>query len=56
MRLVDASLQKEAIKSELDSILSYQTWELVDFRKGCRTFSSKWIFKKKLRHDGLTDK
>lgn len=42
---------KEAIKSELDSIVSNSTWELTDLPKGSKTIDSKWIFKKKLRPD-----
>ena len=51
MRLIDASFQKEAIKSELDSIMSNQIRELVNLLKDSRPISSKWIFKKKLRPD-----
>ena len=56
MRSIDVGFWKEAIKSELDSIVSNQTWELVELPKGCKPISSKWIFKKKLRHDGSIDK
>ncbi|OIT19258.1 hypothetical protein A4A49_64716, partial [Nicotiana attenuata] len=48
MRSIDASFWKEAIKSELDSIVSNHTWDLFDLCKGCKPISSKWIFKKKL--------
>ncbi|OIT20557.1 hypothetical protein A4A49_63598, partial [Nicotiana attenuata] len=44
IRSIDASFWKEAIKSELDSIVSYHTWDLSDFPKGCKPISSKWIF------------
>ncbi|OIT27655.1 hypothetical protein A4A49_60428, partial [Nicotiana attenuata] len=47
MRSIDASFWKEAIKSELDSIVSNHTWDLSDLPKGCKPISSKWIFKKK---------
>ncbi|KAD6453934.1 hypothetical protein E3N88_08640 [Mikania micrantha] len=53
---VDANLWKEAIKSEVDSILSNHTWELTDLPKGNKPIGSKWIFKKKLRPDGTVDK
>jgi len=53
---IDASCWKEAIKSELESIMSNQTWELVDLPNGSRPISGKWIFKKKLRPDGSIDK
>ncbi|OIT28484.1 hypothetical protein A4A49_58243, partial [Nicotiana attenuata] len=48
MRSIDASFGKEAIKSELDSIVFNHTWDLSDFPKGCKPISRKWIFKKKL--------
>ncbi|OIS97426.1 hypothetical protein A4A49_62486, partial [Nicotiana attenuata] len=48
IRSLDASFYKEAIKSELDSIVSNHTWDLCDLPKGCKPISGKWIFKKKL--------
>ncbi|OIT40431.1 hypothetical protein A4A49_56129, partial [Nicotiana attenuata] len=48
MRSIDANFWKEAIKSELDSIVSNHTWDLSDLPKGCKPISSKLIFKKKL--------
>ena len=56
MRSIDASLWNEATKSELDSIMSNQTWELIDLPKGSRPICSKWIFKKKLRPNSSIDK
>ena len=47
---------KEAIKSEIDSILHNHTWELVDLPSGCKPLSSKWIFKRKRKVDGSIDK
>jgi hypothetical protein len=44
---LDADYWKEAIKSEMDSIISNGTWEVVSRPYGC-----KWVFKKKLRLDG----
>ena len=44
---------KEAIKSEIDSILHNHTWELVNFPLGC---NSKWVFKRKRKVDGSIDK
>ncbi|XP_071913959.1 uncharacterized protein [Coffea arabica] len=49
-------LWKEAIKSEVDSILQNHTWELVDLPPGCRPLGSKWIFKRKIKPDGSVDK
>nr|GEZ00526.1 retrotransposon-related protein [Tanacetum cinerariifolium] len=47
---------KEAIKSEIDSILQNNTWELVDLPRGCKPLGYKWIFKKKMKADGTIDK
>jgi hypothetical protein len=40
----------------MDSILSNETWELVDRPYGCKHVGCKWLFKKKLRPDGTIDK
>ena len=47
---------EEAIKSEIDSLVSNKIWELTDLPKSCKSISSKCIFKKKLRADGSIDK
>ena len=47
---------KEAIKSEIDSIMQNHTWELVELPKGCKPLGSKWIFKRKMKADGSIDK
>nr|GEW29767.1 retrotransposon protein, putative, Ty1-copia subclass [Tanacetum cinerariifolium] len=47
---------KEAIKSEIDSILQNHTWDLVDLPPGCKPLGYKWIFKKKMKADGTIDK
>ena len=52
----DSPLWKEAIKSEIDSIMQNHTWELVDLPPGCKPLTSKWIFKKKLKSDKSIDK
>ncbi|KAL0358240.1 UNVERIFIED_CONTAM: Retrovirus-related Pol polyprotein from transposon TNT 1-94 [Sesamum calycinum] len=46
---------KEAVKSEMDFIISNGTWVLVDLPHGCTTIGCKWIFKKKLKLDGTID-
>jgi hypothetical protein len=43
---------KEVVCSEMDSILSNGTWDLVDWLFGCKPAGCKWVFKKKLRPDG----
>ncbi|KAL0303720.1 UNVERIFIED_CONTAM: Retrovirus-related Pol polyprotein from transposon TNT 1-94 [Sesamum radiatum] len=52
----EAKQWKEAVKSEMDSIVSNGTWKLVDLSQGCTTIGCKWIFKKKLKPDGSVDK
>ena len=47
---------KEAIESEIDSILHNHSWELVDLPPGCKPLSSKWVFKRKRKVDGSIDK
>ena len=47
---------KEAIKSEIDFILHYHAWELVDLPSGCKSLSSKWVFKRKKKVDRSIDK
>ncbi|GJW01683.1 retrotransposon protein, putative, ty1-copia subclass [Tanacetum coccineum] len=47
---------REAIKSEIESILQNHTWELVDLPPGCKPLGYKWIFKKKTKADGTVDK
>jgi hypothetical protein len=52
----DADDWKEAVRSEIYSILSNGTWELVDRPYECKLMGCKWVFKKKLRSDGTSDK
>lgn len=47
---------KEVVHNEMESILSNGTWELTERPYGCKHVSCKWVFKKKLRHDGTIDK
>ena len=53
---LEGSLWKEAIKSEIDSILQNHTWELVDLPPGSEPLGHKWIFKRKMKTDGTIDK
>jgi hypothetical protein len=43
----DADLWKEAVRSEMESIMSNGTWEVVDRPYGCKPIGCKWVFKKK---------
>ncbi|KAK1665715.1 hypothetical protein QYE76_053874 [Lolium multiflorum] len=47
----DADYWKEAVQSEMDSILANGTWELTERPYGCKLVGCKWVFKKKLRAD-----
>ena len=52
----DADYWKEAVRSEMDSILANGTWEITDRHYGCKPVGCKWVFKKKLRPDGTIEK
>jgi hypothetical protein len=52
----DADYWKEAVRSEMDSIISNGTWEVVERPYGCKPVGCKWVFKKKLRPDGTIEK
>jgi hypothetical protein len=52
----DADLWKEAVRSEMDSIMSNGTWEIVNRPYGCKPIGCKWVFKKKLRSDGTIER
>uniref|UniRef100_A0A2N9J2D4 Uncharacterized protein n=1 Tax=Fagus sylvatica TaxID=28930 RepID=A0A2N9J2D4_FAGSY len=48
----DAAFWREAINDEMDSILSNNTWVLVDLPPGSNTIGCKWVFRRKYRTDG----
>uniref|UniRef100_A0A2N9H5D4 Reverse transcriptase Ty1/copia-type domain-containing protein n=1 Tax=Fagus sylvatica TaxID=28930 RepID=A0A2N9H5D4_FAGSY len=48
----DAAFWREAVNDEMDSILSNNTWVLVDLPPGSNTIGCKWIFRRKYRTDG----
>jgi hypothetical protein len=52
----DADLWKEAVRSEMESIMYNGTCEVVDRPYGCQPIGYKWIFKKKLRPDGTIER
>jgi hypothetical protein len=52
----DADFWKEAIRSEMDSIMSNETWEVVERPYGCKPIGSKWVFKKNLGPDGTIER
>jgi hypothetical protein len=47
---------KEVVRSEMDSIMSNRTWEVVECPYGCKPVGCKWVLKNKLRPDGTIDK
>ena len=53
---LDADLWKEAVRSEIDSVMSNGTSEIVDNPFGCKLIGCKWVFKKKLRLDGTIER
>ena len=48
----DASFWREAVNDEMDSIMSNQTWVLVDLPPRSKPISSKWVFRRKYNSDG----
>ena len=52
----DANYWKEAVRSEMDPIMSNGTWEVVDHPQGCKPVECKGVFKKKLRPNGTIKK
>lgn len=52
----EAMTSVDAINREMDSIMTNNTWYLIDFPSGCNTIGCKWIFRKKLRTDGTIEK
>nr|ABA95219.1 retrotransposon protein, putative, Ty1-copia subclass [Oryza sativa Japonica Group] len=52
----DADYWKEAVRSEMDSIIANGTWEVTERPYGCEPVGCKWVFKKKLRPDGTIEK
>jgi hypothetical protein len=47
---------KLAIKSEMDSIMKNQTWEVIDRPTGKNPITAKWIFKVKRGSSGQVSK
>ena len=52
----DAPFWKEAINSEIESLMYNHTWELVDLPPSVMTIGYKWIFKRKLKQNGSIEK
>ncbi|GJT27305.1 zinc finger, CCHC-type containing protein [Tanacetum coccineum] len=56
MKSHDVAFCKEAINYEMDSIMSNNTWMLVDLPPGCKPLGCKWIFKRKMKVDRTIEK
>ena len=52
----EAPFWKEAINSEVESILSNHTWKLVNLPPGNKLLQCNWIFKRIMKADGAIDK
>ena len=48
----DVAFWKAAINDEMDSILSNNTWILVDLPSGSKPIGCKWVFRRKYNTDG----
>jgi hypothetical protein len=46
----------KVVHSEMDSIISNETWELVDQPYDCKPVGYKWVLQKKLRPNNTIDK
>ncbi|GLT95567.1 hypothetical protein SLE2022_132430 [Rubroshorea leprosula] len=48
----DATFWREAVNDEMDSIMSNNTWILVDLSYGSKPIGCKWVFRRKYNTDG----
>lgn len=51
-----ASVWKQAMKSEYESLMSNGTWELVDLPEGKKPINNKWVYKTKVDANGKVEK
>ncbi|GKA64586.1 zinc finger, CCHC-type containing protein [Tanacetum coccineum] len=56
MQSRDSTFWKEAIDDAIGSIMENNTWVLSDLPPGCKPLGCKWIFKRKMKVDGIIDK
>ncbi|GJY23715.1 zinc finger, CCHC-type containing protein [Tanacetum coccineum] len=56
MQSRDVAFWNEAIDDEIGSIMENNTWVLSNLPPGCKPLVRKWIFKRKLKVDGIIDK
>ena len=48
----DSAFWQEAVNDEIDSIMSNNTWILVDLPPGSKPIKNKWVFRRKFNYDG----
>ena len=48
----DAAFWKEVVNDEMDSILSNNTWVIVDLPPGSKPIGCKWVFRRKYNTNG----
>ncbi|KAG8502855.1 hypothetical protein CXB51_000720 [Gossypium anomalum] len=56
MKSQDSAFWKEAINDKMDSIMGNQTWILNNLPPDSKPIGCKWIFKKKMKVDGIINK
>ena len=56
MSTPEEQMWREAINSEIESILSNHTWELANLPPRSKSIRCKQIFERKLKPDGAIDK
>ena len=44
----DAAFWRKVVNDEMDSMLSNNTWVLVDLSPGSNTIGCKWVFRRKI--------
>ena len=49
----DLAFWKEVVNDEMNSILSNNTWVLVDLPSGSKPIGCKWVFSRKYNTNGL---
>jgi hypothetical protein len=52
----NADYWKEDVNSVMDSIFANGNWGITHPPHGCKCVGCKWVFKKKIRSDGTTEK
>ena len=52
MQVEDSVKWESAMKDEMDSLMSNQTWELAELQLGKKALHNKWVYRIKEEHDG----